>query len=299
LFRRKRKKKKTKTGKERRGFTGSLSGEVAFAQVKGGRGYRMDADVRPNDIGINLGREYIDGHRPRWSRLAGPVILVWVDTESSGKEAWWTDLNDDASYCAANKSLVLLRKEQRFGEHSKGEIARMWGSLVVDADSPRIRLDRRDVSIGNLREPVKTGARRFYQGWARAPASERTHASLGEIAVSRVGWRHVTRRGRRQERILQSLLLLPAARAMVAQVPKYALLRRSGEETTITGDREVRDYLSLRAVVEFPQRHESLVQVVLLRVRTLGAQGLVRQRIWFYSVYELRRGSHDHPLKGR
>jgi hypothetical protein len=293
LFRRKRRKSK------RKGFHGNLTGALAFVQVKGGRGYRTEAQSRPAHFGINLGRQYINDHRPRWARLAGPVILGWVDTESPGREAWWGDLNDEASYCEENKQIVLLHKGRRFGEHSKGEIAGLWGTLVRDSENPRLRLTRSDVNCATLTESPKHAARRYYQAWATAPADARTHTALGEVIVSRVGWRHITRDGRRRERVMQSFQLLPAAKAMVLGVARFVQLAAATVRSGPDGTRVVCDYVGLRAFVEFPHRHESVVQVILRRVRTLGGEAVLKQSVWFYSVYELRRGANAHPLKGR
>ena len=42
---------------------------IAFAQVKCGPGYRKDAQIRPNHIGVQVGAKYIEDHLPRWRSL--------------------------------------------------------------------------------------------------------------------------------------------------------------------------------------------------------------------------------------
>lgn len=51
--------------------------------------------------------------------------------------------------------------------------------------------------------------------------------------------------------------------------------------------------MGLRGIVSFPYRHQSVVQVVLKRNRLVSPSDArrERQKIWFYSVYELRRGT--------
>jgi hypothetical protein len=63
------------------------------------------------------------------------------------------------------------------------------------------------------------------------------------------------------------------------------------KEDKETGQYELKDYLSLRAKVIFPNRNQTVIQVVLRRKRTGNrTTGEQNQTIWFYSVYEPRRG---------
>src|SRR5690606_32717460 len=56
------------------------TGGIVFVQVKcGGDGYREDQKQHPDHICINLGKAYIDKHRPRWNRAPGPAVLIFVD----------------------------------------------------------------------------------------------------------------------------------------------------------------------------------------------------------------------------
>jgi len=52
------------------------------------------------------------------------------------------------------------------------------------------------------------------------------------------------------------------------------------------------DHLGIRANVIFPHQHQSVVLTVLRRERLIPANAttMPRQKIWFLSIYELRRG---------
>ena len=273
-------------------------GAVVFVHIKSGGGYRRDAVKRPHHIGVNVGREYIESHRPRWRRLPGPAVLIYVDPrgERHNPPAWWTDLNSDDAYTDDNKGLVLVPKSQRFGAHSKGDFIRLCGAGPSDRNLPVLRIGSRSIIGRHLSETLKSQARSFYQAWANAPARERTNPSLGEIEISRVGWRHIGRKGRKPGKIIQSWRLLGAAKEMIQNIDQWHRLGHVQTQESEDGRLQVHDYVGLRARVVFPNRHESVVQVVLRRKREIDTStNQTNTRIWFYSVYELRRKKTQSP----
>jgi hypothetical protein len=111
---------------------------------------------------------------------------------------------------------------------------------------------------------------------------------LGRVIVSRVGWRHLTRRGRGLGNITQSLMLLGAAERIIRENTSAHQLNRptvskAGNET------KIREFLSLRSRVVFPTRQEGVVQVILIRQQVVSSVGAVTSQTWFYSVHEPRR----------
>lgn len=74
-------------------------------------------------------------------------------------------------------------------------------------------MDVEDVSYFNFTsKTIKQAAKSFYKEWALS--ADRINPSIGEIIVSREGWRHISRRGRKPERIIQSWLLLGVAKKL-------------------------------------------------------------------------------------
>lgn len=272
---------------------GKETGGLVFVQVKCGEGYRKDTAKRPNHIDVLLGKEHIETHRPRWRKLPGPVIMVYVDPSTDKKNplAWWCDLNSDDSYTLENKNIVIVPKKQRFYQHSKGDLLKLCGSGPSDRDLPVITLGREDVSYISMGNKIKTDAREFYIAWSASDDRERTNPELGPVIVNRVGWRHMCRKDRSAERIIQSWMILGAAKKILTHVSKVDRLGRAIIKQEGDGQTKVFDYVGLRAQVLFPHRHQSVIQIVLRRCRAFDPMdGQVDHRVWFYSVYELRRG---------
>lgn len=280
----------------RRGQSPSkATGGVVFVQVKcGGDGYRKDQKQHPDHIGISLGGEYIDEHRPRWDVVPGPAVLIFVDDTVDHKNppCWWVDLKSDESYSITNKGLVLIPKNQKLGSHAKGTFHKLCGSGPTDRKLPTVSISRElDFPIVlSKNESLRNDAWEYYKQWRNS--NERTNPTMGEILVNRTGWKHITRLGRRPERIIQSWMLLPAAKQILQNVSEVEFLRLGSKQELEDGAIKLTDFLGLRANVKFTYRHESIVQVVLKRVRVVNSahERHEREKVWFYSVYELRRG---------
>lgn len=266
------------------------TGEIIFAQVKcgSGGGYFRATKNRPKEFGINVGEEYIKTHRSRWNKLFGPIILIYVDFKT--EKAWWTDLKEEASYSIENKSIILVPKHQRFGEHSFGNFNTLKGFLHIDPELPEIELSFEDVSYYDFtKTSIKKAAKEFYKKWSNS--NERNNPTLGEIIVSREGWRHISRKGRKSERIIQSWNLLGVAKKIIQTVENAYQLRKYKSLRDKLGNYLITDYISLRAQVIFPQRHSSVVQVILIRKRKFGiTDNLLENKIRFLSVYEPMNG---------
>jgi len=273
------------------------TGGIVFVQVKcGGNGYRQDQVQYPDHVCIALGATYIEAHRERWQRVPGPAVLIFVDDTQDRRipPAWWVDLRDPSAYSPTNAGVLLIPKSQRFAHHTKGQFHRLCGSGTHDRLLETVTLTRAETllpSLGKV-ESLRDDAWAYYKTW-REDKDSRTNPALGPILVNRVGWKHITRRGRLPERIVQSWLLLGAAKKMVATVTNVFDLGHASRQTFPDGNTVTEDYLGLRAIVSFPYRHQSVVQVVLKRNRliTPGNSYWEREKIWFYSVYELRRGT--------
>jgi hypothetical protein len=269
------------------------TGTLYFVQVKCGDGYRNDTKKRPNHFGVLLGEQDIVAHRPRWNRLQGPVILIYVDFKT--KNAWWTDLKSDDSYCPQeNKSLVLIPRNQRFGSHSLGPLRRLRNFAGLDKDYPVLSLTKADLVLGPYSTTLKHTARALYRGWATSPPAERENPRLGEVRVSRVDWRHISHRGRGADNVCQSWGLLGAAKRMILCNDVPVSIRRP-KVVANTSTKTVYALVALRNRVVFPNRQEAVVQVVIQRRQSISTNtGLVETQNWFYSVHELRRGKKQH-----
>src|SRR5471032_778028 len=277
------------------------SGGIVFVQVKcGGNGYRKDQLQYPDHIGVALGKEYIETHRPRWELAPGPAVLVFVDDTKSRMDppSWWVDLKDQTAYSPTNGGMILIPKSQRFAHHTKGDFHRLCGAGTHDRILSVVDLSRAETLIPRLGkgESLRDDAWAYYKNW-RADAAARHNPKLGEILINRTGWKHITRRDRLPERIMQSWLLLGAAKKIIETEKNVINFGRVKKQVLKDGNTLVEDYLGLRAAVTFSYRHHAVVQVVLKRSRVIcpdpSWRGSDRQKIWFYSVYEVRRGGQS------
>lgn len=272
---------------------GEVSGEIVLVQSKCYSIHTDGPGKRSDYIGLNIGKKYIQDHLPRWTKMHAPVIIIYTQYLVDDEKAigWWVDATDERSYSSTELSYVIIPKRQRFKAHSIGDLKKLCGYRHQDYKLPRIVLDRKDISYFKLSSQIKEAARDFYKNWSNSSLNERTNPNLGEILISRVGWRHITRNERKTERVLQSWQLLGVAKRLINEIEEPEDFGHSREKTendwTI-----VEDYIGLRAFVIFPHRYESSITVVLRRQRKINRiNGAVENpKIWFYSVYEARRG---------
>lgn len=264
---------------------GEWTGEIIYVQVKSGNGYKVETKNRPNKIGIQLTDRYISSHRPRWNVLKGAVVLIFVD--DNGK-CFWTNLKDDESYSSVNRSIILIDKQNVFGLHSKGHFKKISGFFPEDRRLPVVKLSNDDLIFIKLNQPLNKSARLYYQELRNLPKNQRTNKTLGEIIINRVGWRHISRKQRGSDKVFQSWLLLSAAKRIIQEVN---VLYEYRNKSTSSSELVLYSFYALRAKVIFPNRQESIVQVVIRGYRKyLSEQNKIEEKNWLYSVYEPRRG---------
>lgn len=272
------------------------TGGIVFTQVKcGSNGYLEIQKGLPDFVGVKLGIDYLESHKPRWAKTVGPCVLIFVDDTNIEKpEAWWVDLKNDNCYSKTNLGLILIPKNQKFTKHTKGDFHRLCGSGMHDRTLQTFNISKSDIVLPNLSNSnsFRKTAWSYYKDWRNNPQSC-INPKLGEIYVNRVGWKHITRVNRLSERIVQSLMLLGSAKILITQSTDVYLLGNHSSRILDDGDSVVTDYIGLRGVFEFTHRESTVVQVVLKRSRLISAKNINfnSTKIWFYSVYELRRGN--------
>lgn len=272
---------------------GEVTGEIIFVQSKCYSEHQDGPLKNKLLLGLNIGSDYIKKHIPRWTKMIAPVIIIYTQFSDSNRVpiSWWADATDQNSYSKKAKSYVLFPKKQRFKGHSIGDLKKLCGFRQKDYELTRIKLLRKDVSYFKLSAKIKESARDYYKLWRNSEIIERTNPILGEIIINRVGWRHITRKKRKVERVIQSWQLLGVAKRIVMEIDKPENIGRSREKSE--GDwKIIENYIALRAFVTFPHRYESSVTVVIRRQQRInintGITGVSKH--WFFSVYETRRG---------
>jgi hypothetical protein len=273
------------------------TGAVVFAQVKFGSSYGSETKKRPDCIDINLGEAYIAKHLPRWKRLPGPVILIYVRPsdqvgESLNHDAWWVDLRSPDLLDNDNRQIVLVPKANKFNKDALGEIRKLYMYKAKDRVLPTIWLTLQDSHLVCLRRPLLEVAGEYYSDLKNNPPR---HARLGEIEFGRAGWRHIMTPKRGLDSISISLNLLPAARIILEKSDYWINLGREKKMAYIDRqagrriEKSVR-LIGVRANVVGRNIAQRTVQVVLLQVIIAADDKIETIRYRFYSVHELRRG---------
>lgn len=261
------------------------SGEIIFAQVKTGQSFKSETLTRPNHYDILIGEEYINNHRPLWNRMASPAILIWVDDKNN--DAYWTDLNSDDSYTTDNKGIALVPKSNKLDNNSRYFLKKLCG--YKNKNIPSINLSSKDCYYINFNSSIKNAARKYYLDWKNDKLFKTANPYLNNINISRSGWRHLSRKSRSSGKVIQSWMLLGAAKIILQMIKHYEVIGR--ENIISIGNQKIfYDYIALKANVFFPFREKGLVYVVLRRKRTLDNLANITSETWFYSVFEKRRG---------
>jgi hypothetical protein len=267
--------------------SGEATGETIFVQVKCGATYKVTSPKDPDKFKLKLGIDYIETHRPRWNRYPGPVILIYIDdsTDKILPKGWWADLKSQFSYDLYHKSYIIVNNLHRFGEHSKGYFKNLCNHHL-DYGLKAIQLSYDNFKYLDLSKPLKQSAREKY----KSIGNKVNNKLLGDIVVNRVGWKHITRKDRKVSHIHQSFELLGALPSILYKSQSFTFIKNI-ESYEKKSNRIIVDLIAFQAKVTFPHRFQSVVVVVLKRKRRINENGKANTaRIWFYSIFESRRG---------
>ncbi|WP_165971221.1 DUF4365 domain-containing protein [Luteimonas terrae] len=278
----------------KKGYRGA-TGDVIFAQVK--TGYVKTVPTGPYKI--QLGKDYVTSHRPRWLSFPGPVIMINVippKSQGSNPTAFWTDLRNPLSY-AGSGDIIFDPKRTLAGLVGKSAMFNLCWRWTEFRKLPRIEAPRGFAWSKNLpdqnvavHESIHERSKKFYKDWMNE--SNISPASFGDVRITNRGWRHMTRAGRTKSRILQSLLLLPSASRLLEPQHGIAKKRLTSSEKSILPNGQVRErfYEGVTARITFFQRHEAIVRVVLERNIFTTANGEPSSdESTLYSIYEIAR----------
>ncbi|MEH6886395.1 hypothetical protein V7Z92_20925, partial [Priestia megaterium] len=106
---------------------------------------------------------------------------------------------------------------------------------------------------------------------------------------TRVGWKHITRKTRSLQRIIQSLILLPVAKELLEKIDNYQVVDYLFKPDGSNGG-VLYQTLLIRGRVTFSFRYPAVINVILRRKIVVSGEGkYLESKVWFYSVYESRR----------
>jgi hypothetical protein len=274
------------------------TGDIIFAQVK--TGYVRKKPIN-GTYKINLGKKHVEEHRSRWLAFPGPVIMINVIPPRITKgnpEVYWTNLRDPTSFTASGAIVFDTQRslDAVAGKASLFNLCWRWAELrklpVVAA--PRIVpwSKHHPAWLRSTTESFHAVCRAFYKDWMKEAVAN--PSKYGLVTVTNRGWRHMTRIGRSKPRMLQSLLLLPAASELLASNIAPTRLTRT-ELSPLSGGSIIREryYEGVTARVTFFERHEAVVRVVLertiLRAKGSSLAAVISDKRTLFSVYEVAR----------
>lgn len=242
----------------------------------------------PNYFGVNFGSvDNLNSKREVWKNFIGPVILIFVDLKT--KKCWWGDLNNEKSY-SSNGYSVIVDKSKEFTTSSFLSIKKLGREFFIAKDL--IEIDTKNSDFFELGlSNFKKSAFQVYKTLSKEDEpfyTDTKNPSLGLIKYSKSGWKHITRLNRRKMRIINSLLLLKVSKRVCETVPNFTRVKKGEIRETKRFIKKV-EFLTLRANVNFNYRQNSIVQVVLRRVKTFDKvhySKKIPDEVFFHSVYE-------------
>ena len=259
-------------------------------QSKSGPSYLSSIDDDYVKIHPYSSKEKLKDHIDSWNRSNEPVILVYTNAEKENANkhkyldlknptAWWVLMND---YKYDGTTLIKIPRKNLFQEHTKGELRKLIKPYVKDwIHCPQIKPEKEDLKLWNSLYLAKD-SKAFYSDWRMANPMVTLETKSAPLKVSRLGWRHITNKARK-ERVALSLRLLPIAKKILEMSKdiRPVVLRTRQLFTYWTSDTQ---HLGYRARVVLDGR-EQKVQVVVKRYRNLKDN---KEKFWFYSVHVIK-----------
>jgi len=274
-------------------------------QVKCGINYI--SSITKDEIKISISNK-LEEHIQYWKKQISPTVLVFVipyipkrdkhgeiifiDTvDKNGKpkkeqvwkesriksQAYWVNIKDENVFDKDKKTIIKIKKKDRFGEHSKGDFLKLIEPLLTKISFPEIKLKPENSKLltsDNLRDD----ARIFYKNWKLEDNGCFKCKALNNenIIISRTGWNHITHKSRGRERRNISLKLLGAGKQIIEEVDKYYLLQQVEKIDYIE------QKIGIRGNVVTKNEGKKTIQVVLLRRFNKSKN---YDKYWFYSIH--------------
>jgi hypothetical protein len=270
------------------------TGDVIFAQIK--TGYVTEKPTR--DYKINLKKEYLSDHIPRWLSYPGPVIIINVIPPRHTKgtpEAYWANLRSDCYN--EDTGVVSFKFDQKFDGNAKSKFFDLCWRWAEFRQLPIIRAEAElpfqfeEVNlkyISKKSDNAFVNAKLYYSNWKSF-----YDKNPGEFSakITWRGWKHMTRFSRPSSTKYQSLQLLPVAfrMLMVNRSLVRKKLTKKENQRLPCGQTRVRWYEGITSRVTFYERHEAVITLIIECTElTLG--GVVKHKEeCFYSLYEVAR----------
>lgn len=256
-------------------------------QSKCGPGYLSSINDQTVNVSPYSSKERLQEHCDSWNKSNEPVILVYTNAEKTNSHghqyldlknptAWWMRMDD---YEHDGTSVIKIPRGNLFQEHSKGELVKMVKPYLKEwTHCMQLEPDKEDLKLWNSLHLLDE-AKDFYRDWKAGNPQIEIGGTTYPLNVSRLGWRHITDRARK-DRVALSLRLLPIAKRILELSKEIRpVVLRSRELYTFWDSMTL--HLGYRARVKIDGRMVK-VQVVVKVYRNLRYN---KEKIWLYSVH--------------
>lgn len=267
---------------------GTDKGVRIYVQSKAGSSYLSSINDKYVNISPYSNKEDLKIHIERWQKSNEPVILVYTIAEWEDKnghkhcdkrnpQSWWVRVDKDYEYDGS--SLIHIPRKNTFGEHSKGALDNLIKPFLRDwRNYPVQDIEKKDLCLWNS-EKLGEDSRAFYKEWSKSDSTIKMHNTDIPVIVSRIGWRHINNR-KRKERVQISKKLLPIAKKIIEHSSEIEpVLLKSHYQNTLWDSLTMHIGYRARVVLDGEERK---VQVVLKRYINKTKN---KEKWWFYSVH--------------
>jgi len=213
-------------------------------QVKYGRSYRAESSTK-QVLTLNIDRKTIEV-------LADyPSLLAWVPPKPSSAIYWHIFMPRTPI-----KTPIKIRRSQRVSPAIRYDLTRAFAHARW-----AIQPSKQDVAPEQEAGVIMARARKSYR---LLQGAEWHHPLVGRLRISRIGWRHKTRRSKPTVQRLKALRIVPYLKSVLDKMPDRFV--RSESTSTEIGDRlvEVR-YLTCWYRDALRMEHVDYVLIICIR----------------------------------
>ena len=158
----------------------------------------------------------------KFQNTSSLAILVWVDPCTS--EAYWTHIKNNSS-----KGHIFISKRSTLSPITRYD-------FMIKYYRKNNKLNTVTIDHKLLIPPLNKGLREYAKSYYKSNLLGKEISTLyGNVGITWNGWRKITRAGRKQENIHNSLVLLPILKPALEKANMLAGFRRG--KLTKKGDR--------------------------------------------------------------
>lgn len=177
-------------------------------QVKTGISYRADSSDKKTLKLKGMGQELIE------ALVSIPGLIIWVPPKPRRDIYWYVCRR------ASKKTVLDIPTHQKLSPALRYELARVFAKA-----RSQNRLARHTLPAAATAKDILTDAKHRYRA---LKAENPTHPYFGQLKVTQLAWRHVTRHSKTSKRRLLALRVLPQLQSALKAFPDSYTLKAVG-----------------------------------------------------------------------